>query len=180
MQRELISKKSRIENNIPERKNTIPLASERRSTSWLNALLVSKHGFDLTKIEFRDGIALRYTCEAKNTPAICPCGKKFSLTYALHCGKGKYTHLRHNKIRDVFASLMDDVCHDVQIEPKFQSLDGEIILSYSTTTDDDARLDIKANGLWGFRFNRTFFEVKIFNPHAKSSHETIKDAYKNH
>ena len=75
---------------------------------------------------------------------------------------------------------MDDVCHDVQIEPKLQSLDGEIFSSNSTTTDDDALLDIKANGLWGSRFNRTFFDVKIFNPHANSCPKTIKDEYKYH
>ena len=122
-QHELISKNSRIENNLPEMKYTIQVASEKGASSWLNSLPLSKHGFDLTKTEFRDGIALRYTWEAKNTPAICPCGKEFSPTHALHCAKGGYTHLRHNEIRDVFANLMDDVCHDVQIEPKFQSLD---------------------------------------------------------
>ena len=145
-QRDLISKKSRIENNLPEMKYTIQLASEKGALSWLNALPWSKHGFDLTKTEFRDGIALRYTWEAKNTPAICTCGKEFSLTHALHCAKGGYTHLRHNENRDVFANLMNVVFHDVQIEPKLQSLDGEIFSSNSTTTDDDARLDIKANG----------------------------------
>ena len=127
-------------------KYTIQLAPEKGAPSWLNALPLSKHGFDLTKTEFRDGIALRYNWEAKN------------------------------EIRDVFANLMDDVCHDVQIEPKLQSLDGEIFSSNSTTTDDDARLDIKATGLWGSRFNCTFFDVKIFNPHAKSCPKTIKDA----
>ena len=177
MQRELISIKSRIENNLPEMKYTIQLASEKGASSWLNALPLSKHGFDLTKTKFRDGIALRYTWEGKNTPAICPCGKKFSLTHALHSAKGGYTHLRHNEIRDVFANLMDDVCHDVQIEPKLQSLDGEIFSSNSTTTDDEARLDINANNLWGYRFNRTFFDVKIFKPHAKSCPKTMKDAY---
>ena len=49
-------------------------------------------------------------------------------------------------------------------------------LDITTTT----RLDIKANGLWGSRFNRTFFDVKIFNPHAKSCPKTKKDAYKYH
>ena len=93
MQRELISKKHRIENNLPEMKYTIQLASEKGASSWLNALPLSKHGFDLTKTEFRDGITLRYTWEAKNMLAICPCGKKFSLTHALHCAKGAYTHL---------------------------------------------------------------------------------------
>ena len=178
MQRELISKKSRIENNLPEMKYTIQLASKKGVSSWLNALPLLKHGFDLTKTEFRDGIALRYTWEAKNTPAICPCGKEFSLTHALHCAKSGHTYLRHNEIRDVFANLMDDVCHDAQIEPKLQCHDREIFSSNSTTTDDDARLNIKANGLWGSNFNRTFFEVKIFNPHAKSCPKTIKDAYK--
>ena len=75
---------------------------------------------------------------------------------------------------------MDDVCHDVQIEPKHQSFDGEFFSSNFTTTDDDARLDIKANGLWGSRYNRTFFDVKIFNPHAKSCPKPITDAYKHH
>ena len=161
-------------------KYTIQLASEKGASSWLKALPLSKHGFDLKKTEFRDGIAFRYTWEAKNTPAICPCGKEFSLTHALHRTKGGYTHLRHNEIRELFANLIDDVCHDVQIEPKFQSLDGEIFSSNSTTTDDDGRLEINANGLWGSRFNCTFFNVKIFNPHAMSCTKTIKDAYKYH
>ena len=161
-------------------KCTIQMTSEKGASRGLNALSLSKHCSDLTKTEFRDGIALRYTWEAKKTPAICPCGKDFSLTHALHCAKGGYTHLRHNEIRDVFANLMDDVCHDVQIKPKLQSLDRKLFSSNSTTTDDDARLDIKANGLWGSCFNRTFFAVKIFNPHAKSCPKTIKDAYKYH
>ena len=72
MQRELILKKSRIGNNLPEMKYTIQLALEKGASSWLNALPLLKHGFDLTKTEFRDGIAVRYTWEAKNTPAICP------------------------------------------------------------------------------------------------------------
>ena len=73
---------------------------------------------------------------------------------------------------------MDDVCQDVQIEPKLQSLDEEIFSSNSTITDDDVRLDFKASGPRGYRFNRTFFDVTIFNPHAKSSPKTKKDAYK--
>ena len=75
---------------------------------------------------------------------------------------------------------MDEVCYDVQIEPRLKSLDGEIFSSSSTTTDDDVRLDIKANGLWGSRFNRTSFYVNFFNAHAKSCPNTIKDACEYH
>ena len=70
----------------------------------------------------------------------------------------------HNEIRDTFATLLDEVCHDVEIEPKLQSLEGESFHNKTTTTEDDTRIDIKANRLWGGRFSRTFFDVKIFNP----------------
>ena len=47
-----------------------------------------------------------------------------------------------------FANLLSDVCHDVEIEPRLQPLQLATFLLKSTKTDDDARLDIKANGLW--------------------------------
>ena len=75
---------------------------------------------------------------------------------------------------------MDEVCYDVEIEPHLQSLQGESFDYRTTTTEDEARLDNKASGLWGSRFSRTFFDVKIFNPHAKSCPKTIKDAYSDH
>ena len=123
-------------------------------------------------------IYLRYGWEPTKTPLTCECGADFNLTHALHCAKGGYTHIRHNEIRDTFANLMNEVCHDVEIEPKLQPLQGESFVNNSTTTEDEARLDIKANGLWGSRFSRAFFDVKIFNPHAKTSRKLHKDAYK--
>ena len=81
---------------------------------------------------------------------------------------------------DTFATLLDEVCHDVEIEPKLQSLEGESFHNKTTTNEDGARLDITANGLWGGRFSRTFFDVKIFKTNAKSCPKTISDAYKYH
>ena len=75
---------------------------------------------------------------------------------------------------------MNEVCHDVEIEPKLQPLQGESFVNNSTTTEDEARLHIKANGIWGSRFSRAFFDVKIFNPYAKTSRKLHKDAYKYH
>ena len=88
--------------------------------------------------------------------------------------------MRHNEIRDTFANLMKDVCFDVELEPKLQTLEGETFDNKTTTTEDEARLDIKANGLWDTRFNRNFVDVKVFNPHAKSCPKAIKEAYKHH
>ena len=88
--------------------------------------------------------------------------------------------MRHNEIRDTFATLLDEFCHDVQIEPKLQPLHGETFASNTTTTEEEARLDIKANGLWESRFSRTFFDVKIFNPLAKIFPKRIRDVYSYH
>ena len=38
-----------------------------------------------------------------------------------------------------------------------------------THTEAGARLDIAANGVWGGTFERTFFHVRVFNPHAPSN-----------
>ena len=46
-------------------------------------------------------------------------------------------------MRDFFASLLQDACYDVEIEPHLQTLTGEI-LSSSTNSSDKARLDVSA------------------------------------
>ena len=54
-------------------------------------------------------------------------------------------------------SLRNDVCHDVEIKPHLQPLQGETFALNSTATDDDdARLDIKANGLRESRLKKRF------------------------
>ena len=58
-------------------------------------------------------------------------------------------------------------------------MQGETFALKSTTTDDDARLDIKANGLWESRF-KTYFDVKIFYPMAKRCPESSSEAYNYH
>ena len=88
--------------------------------------------------------------------------------------------MSNNEIRDTFATLMSEVCFDVEIEPKLQLLQGESFVNNSTITDEDARLDVKANVLWGSRLCRTSFDVKVFNPHAKISRRLPKDAYNFH
>ena len=41
---------------------------------------------------------------------------RFALARSLHCLNFGYTHLYHNEIRDTFATLLEEVCHDVKIE----------------------------------------------------------------
>ena len=156
------------------------LASEKRASNWLAALPLQRYGFNLTKAEFKDGVALRYGWQPKNLPPVCSCGDPFTVAHSLHCANGGYNHIRHNEINDTFANIMKKVCYDTELEPKLQLLEGKSFNKKTTTTDDEPRLDIKANGLWETRFCREYFDVNIFNPLAKSCPKNIPDAYSYH
>ena len=54
--------------------------------------------------------------------------------------------MRHNALRNAEAELLQEVCKDVQIEPPLMPIDNEVIKE--GTTDQGARLDISARGLW--------------------------------
>ena len=178
--KKIAEKISNVKNVLStEQSYAVERASEKGATAWLNVLPLKRYGFQLNKFVFRNGLSLRFSWNPKNAPLNCPCGEIFSMTHALHCPKGCYTIVRHNEIRDTFANLMSEVCRDVAVEPLLQPLDGETLDRNSTATDDFC-VDMKANSLWGTVFDRTFLDVKIFNPLAKSCLKTIRDSYKYH
>ena len=65
---------------------------------------------------------------------------------------------------------MSEVCNNVSIEPRLQPLSGEVLRFKTTNSDSNARLDIAANGFWGGRFERSFFNVRVFNHSFKSAY----------
>ena len=85
------------------------------------------------------------------------------------CSKGGLTIARHNEIWDLTASLISEVCSDVEIEPRLQPLSGEQFLHASANRNAEARLDIKARGFWGGAFKCAFFDVRVFNPRARTN-----------
>ena len=56
--------------------------------------------------------------------------------------------IRHNEIRDLTASLVTEVCHNVAIEPLLQPLSGELFSHRLANTQPNARQDIRAHGFW--------------------------------
>jgi len=51
----------------------------------------------------------------------------------------------------------------------------------SANTEDGARLDIAANGFWGGRSERAYFDVRVFNPYAPSNrHDSLALTYRKH
>ena len=157
------------------------LASEKGASTWLSALPLEEYGFFLHKGDFRDAISLRYGWKPKGLPMHCVCGKAFSVEHATSCSSGALPTLRHNDIRDLTIELMTETCHNVAVEPKLQPITGEAFRYRSTNIEEEARLDIKANGFWGSKSSCAFFDVRVFNPYAQSNrNKSLKACYRKH
>ena len=157
------------------------LAAEKGASSWLATLPIEEHGFYLNKTAFWDAIHMRYGWKPERMPDKCVCGAQFSVEHALTCPRGGFTFIRHNEIRDLTANLLSEVCHGVQTEPDLQPLTGETLSLQTANGQDNARLDIRAQGFWGERRQDAFFDVRVFNPHASSNRLTSPGAcYRKH
>ena len=164
----------------PSLQYAMALSQERGASTWLSARPVEEHGFALHKSAFRDCVALRYGWEPAQLPSRCVCGEDFNTSHALSCPTGGFQIVRHNEVRDLTAGLLREVCHDIEIEPRLQPLTGEQ-LRPSVNDNPEARLDIKARGFWGGRFECAFFDVRIFNPCAHSNRTSqVASAYRRH
>ena len=73
--------------------------------------------------------------------------------------------MRHDRIRNLEATILKDVCKDVRIEPELLPI-GDTSTS-STNVADKARLDVSAVGVWS-PIERTFFDVRVVHPNAPS------------
>ena len=132
----------------------------------MTALPVKDEGYALNKREFFDAVSLRYRWNLKRLPAKCACNKTFDMDHAMSCSTGGYNIRRHNRLRDLFAELLNDVSFGVETEPDLQPLTGEL-LPEGSNIDVEARLDIAVRGFWQ-DCEMAFFDVRVFNPFARS------------
>jgi hypothetical protein len=159
-------------------KRAVLVSQEKGASSFLTALPLQRHGFALSKCEFRDAILMRYRWPLPQLPSVCACGKPFTLDHSQICHLGGFVNMRHDEIRDILAEEMREVLRDVQTEPMLQSLSGETFERSTINRNDDARSDIRARGFWMNQQN-AFFDVRIFYPHAQSySSRSLGSLYK--
>ena len=155
-------------------------ATEKGASSWLSVLPTTNHGFSLHKGAFRDALCLRYGWQLPNLPQSCICGASFTVDHAMICHKGGFPTIRHNEIRDISASLLNEVCHNVGIEPSLQPLSGETFENRTANTSNEARVDIRARGFWN-KSQDAFFDVRVFHPNAPSYRsKDLTAIYKKH
>lgn len=67
------------------------------------------------------------------------------MDHAVSCLRGGFVHRRHDEIRDLLATAIDEVANDVSTEPAVTPLTGEQ-LPPSANSAEDARVDIAARG----------------------------------
>ena len=157
------------------------LAQEKGSSSWLSALPLEQYGLTLHKGAFRDALALRYGWTPANLPTHCACGAGMSVGHALSCPKGGLPIARHNEVRDTVAGWLGEVCNNTTVEPTLQPIAGEVLRHATAIAEEGARLDIATDGFWGGPFERAFFDVCVFNPHAPSnSSQSLAATYRKH
>ena len=114
---------------------------------------------------FWDLIHIRYGWELTRLSENYVCKVKFGLQHVLSCKKGGFVTIRHNQIRNITATLLNEICNDVQIEPRLQSHSGEYFDTKTANKLEDARLDISARGFW-CSGQKALFDVMVFNPIA--------------
>ena len=146
---------------------SIALSREKGASNWLSVLPIDEHGFALHKEGFCHALCLRYGWRPQLLPTHCVCGQSFSVEHALSCKCGGFPIKRHNELRDLTTSLMDEVCSGVGIEPALQPLSNEQLRLKSANKEDGARLDIVAEDFWGTK-QHAFFDVRVINPFAPS------------
>ena len=116
---------------------------------------------------------IRYNIPLERLPTLCVCGDSFNLQHALSCPKGGLVTTRHNKLRNLTAEILGEVCK----KPLLVPLTGEE-LPKSSNTCSQVRADVSARGLW-INGQTAFCDVRVFNPLARCHlHHSLPAVYK--
>ena len=89
------------------------------------------------------------------------------MQHSISCKKGGFVTLRHNEIRDITATLLSEVCKDVECEPNLIPLNGEQSnLNRTSKINNDVRLDVSARGFW-ISGPTAFMGIRVFDPNTR-------------
>ena len=128
----------------------------------------------LNKQQSWDSIGLRYGWPILGLPVSCSCGESFNVQHVMLCKKGEFVTLRHNKVRDITATLLSDVFKDVELEPSLLTLNEKEQTMRKTAK---LPLDICARSFW-VNGQKAFSDVRIFDPNTRRhSKQTLKQCF---
>ena len=73
----------------------------------------------------------------------------------------------HDRVRDLEANMLRDVCNDVRVEPDLLPIGNATFDHATASTEDGARLDVSAVGIYS-PMERTFLDVRVTHPNCPS------------
>ena len=150
-------------------RRAIQWAVDGKTSSWLTALPLAHHHFDLSATEFCDALALQYNRPLLNMPANCDgCGAATSLEHALDCKMGGLVIQRHNEVRDVIGDLASVAYKDIVKEPVVQEAnDADGVPSLIA--------DLSIRGVWQPQTG-ALFDVRVTDTDAPSDSQRVVSA----
>ena len=105
-------------------------------------LLLAKHHFDLSSVEFGDALALFYHRPLQRVPVACDgCGEPMIMKHALDCKRGGFMIQGHNQVRDAPGKIAAMAYRSALREPIVSEadLEGKVLALIA---------DLGVHGVW--------------------------------
>jgi hypothetical protein len=147
----------------------------KRSTecgSWLTAMPSRLNGTELSALEFRDALRLRYGIVPTSMPIACDgCGERFTVGHAMACRKGGLIIHRHDDVAAEWHQLCASALSNSRVtdEPVIpQSRAREVVDGVERwSTPPEIRGDVAAHGFWT-RGTTAIFDIRVSDTDARS------------
>ena len=142
-------------------KRAVQRAVDYSTSHWLTVLPLASDHFDLSAVEYRDALCVRYALPFLSVPSKCDgCGDCFTIQHALSCKKGGLITQRHNEIRDSIGDLCSLLWKNVRREPIIREADDENHLTGLVA-------DLSARGVWHPQGTASF-DIRVIDTDAVS------------
>jgi hypothetical protein len=143
------------------KRRRIMRAVDGKTSNWLTVMPIARHQFDLSAVEFRDALAIRYGRPLLRMPAVCDgCGAPFDLVHALDCKKGGLITQRHNEVRDALGDIAAMAYNEVVKEPIVREADEARGITALFA-------DLGVRGVWQPQ-SEALFDVRVVDTDAQS------------
>ena len=169
----------------PDRQRALRRSTNGKTSTWLNVLPLQNYHFDLSPLQFRDGLTICYLRDLPCLPPRCDgCGTALTLQHALDCKKGGLVIQRHNEIRDCIGDIASQVWTHVIKEPVVREADAnnadgglrlDLGISWVRQPQVEARFDVKVVDT-DARSHRTHSPEAILESGAKEKKRVYEQA----
>jgi hypothetical protein len=166
------------ENALETYLETVDAATKRRANrskecgAWLTAMPSKLNGTELSALEFRDALRMRFGMKPNNLPERCDgCGDPFSVDHAMSCRKGGLVIHRHDDVAGEWHQLCASALSPTKVsdEPLIPQSQVQAVVNGVQRMIDppDKRGDVAAHGFWQ-RGMTTIFDIRITDTDARS------------